>query len=264
MTIFPYVFLLIASLAPTQAIEIGVKVWQNECGGTVEGLTSWNDGEEFASLGIGHFIWYPEHARGPFVETFPELIQFLKSNGVEIPRWIEDARGCPWKNRSEFQSALQANTKQITDLRRLLQKNIPLQAEFLQKRLKCTLPTLFANASEEKKAKLESHYNRIVSHPDGLFAILDYVNFKGYGTSQSETYDGLGWGLFQVLDNMSNHSNEDPLKQFVASAKEILEQRVKHSPPLRREQRFLKGWFRRIDSYVIEKNCVQNRATGTR
>ncbi|MEA3211856.1 MAG: hypothetical protein QOE70_4913 [Chthoniobacter sp.] len=37
--------------------EIGRRVWQNECGGTREGLTSWNADESFASLGIGHFIW---------------------------------------------------------------------------------------------------------------------------------------------------------------------------------------------------------------
>ena len=37
----------------------GMKIWQNESGATVSGLTHWNEGEEFPSLGIGHFIWYP-------------------------------------------------------------------------------------------------------------------------------------------------------------------------------------------------------------
>jgi len=250
MTILASIFFIATSLAPHQAIEIGVKVWQNECGGTVEGLTSWNEGEEFASLGIGHFIWYPSHAQGPFVETFPELIRFFKSNKVEIPRWIEEARGCPWKNREEFQIALHANTKQMIDLRRLLQKNIPLQAQFLQSRLEQALPTLFANISEEKKNKIKTLYNRILAHPNGPFVILDYVNFKGYGTSQNEVYEGLGWGLYQVLDNMANPSDDDPIVQFVKSAKEILERRVKHSPPLRHEQRFLKGWINRLDGYI--------------
>ena len=40
--------------------RIGKRIWQNECGGTADGLTSWNAGENFASLGIGHFIWYPK------------------------------------------------------------------------------------------------------------------------------------------------------------------------------------------------------------
>jgi hypothetical protein len=250
MAIFASIFFLTASSAPHEAIEIGIKVWQNECAKTLEGLTSWNEGEEFASLGIGHFIWYPSHGRGPFAETFPELIRFFKTNGVEVPRWIEEAQGCPWKNREEFQKALHANTKQIIDLRRLLQKNIPLQAQFLQKRLEQALPSLIANASEEKKGKIETLYHRILACPNGLFTILDYVNFKGYGTSPNEAYEGLGWGLYQVLDNMSNHPDEDPVAQFVKSAKEILERRVKNAPPLRREQRFLKGWFHRLDSYL--------------
>ena len=249
MIILAHVFLIFASLSPDQAIEIGIKVWHNECSGTIKGLTSWNDGEEFASLGIGHFIWYPAQTKGPYVETFPELIQFLKSKGAAVPRWIEEAQGCPWKNQEEFQSALQSNTKQMTDLRQLLQKSIPLQTQFLQRRLEQTLPTLFANISEEKKAGIQSLYDRILACPNGLFAILDYVNFKGYGTSQSEVYDGMGWGLYQVLENMPNFPNADPIVQFVESAKAILERRVKHAPEQRREQRFLKGWFNRLDSY---------------
>jgi hypothetical protein len=47
------------------------KIWQNECNGTIAGLTSWNAGEDFASLGIGHFIWYPKGRRGPFEKVFP-------------------------------------------------------------------------------------------------------------------------------------------------------------------------------------------------
>jgi hypothetical protein len=44
------------SLSHGDALKIGKRVWQNECNGTVSGLTSWNQGEDFASLGIGHFI----------------------------------------------------------------------------------------------------------------------------------------------------------------------------------------------------------------
>jgi hypothetical protein len=47
----------IPNLSESQKMAIGKKIWQNECGGTVDGLTTWNVGEEFPSLGIGHFIW---------------------------------------------------------------------------------------------------------------------------------------------------------------------------------------------------------------
>ena len=39
--------------------ELGQRIWKNECAGSVQGLVSWNEGEAFPSLGIGHFIWYP-------------------------------------------------------------------------------------------------------------------------------------------------------------------------------------------------------------
>ncbi|HSV63887.1 MAG TPA: hypothetical protein VLH83_11140, partial [Chthoniobacterales bacterium] len=39
------------NLSPVETRRIGNKIWRNECGGTVAGLTSWNAGENFASLG---------------------------------------------------------------------------------------------------------------------------------------------------------------------------------------------------------------------
>ena len=53
-------------LTDKQALEIGKRIWANECAGTISGLTSWNKGEAFPSLGIAHFIWYPPGKRGPF------------------------------------------------------------------------------------------------------------------------------------------------------------------------------------------------------
>ena len=64
-------------LSHGDTLTIGRKIWQNECNGTIAGLTSWNEGENFASLGIGHFIWYPKNQRGPFEESFPKLVSFI-------------------------------------------------------------------------------------------------------------------------------------------------------------------------------------------
>src|SRR3977135_1305819 len=74
------------TLSHPEALRIGKKIWQNECNGTVSGLTSWNEGENFASLGIGHFIWYPKGQRGPFEESFPKLISFISSRGAKLPK----------------------------------------------------------------------------------------------------------------------------------------------------------------------------------
>ena len=44
----------------------------------------WNPGEEFPSLGIGHFIWYPAGVDGPFIESFPRLLAFLSARQETI------------------------------------------------------------------------------------------------------------------------------------------------------------------------------------
>src|ERR1051325_10815153 len=67
------------ALSHAEAVRIGNKVWQNESNGTIAGLTSWNKGENFASLGIGHFIWYPKGLKGPFEESFPKLLNFISA-----------------------------------------------------------------------------------------------------------------------------------------------------------------------------------------
>ncbi|HEX5176321.1 MAG TPA: hypothetical protein VFV83_04785, partial [Chthoniobacteraceae bacterium] len=77
-----------ATLSENDLESIGRRVWENECNGRRDGLTSWNTGENFASLGIGHFIWYPRGVDGPFEESFPKLVQFLAKNRVSLPAWL--------------------------------------------------------------------------------------------------------------------------------------------------------------------------------
>jgi len=74
--------LAVIALSHAEALRIGKKIWQNECNGTVAGLTAWNEGEDFPSLGIGHFIWYPKGVRGPFDESFPKFVELTFVSGV--------------------------------------------------------------------------------------------------------------------------------------------------------------------------------------
>jgi len=87
--------LAVPELSEADAQRIGKLIWQNECAGTVIGLTMWNEGEEFPSMGIGHFIWYPTGTTGPYQESFPDMIKFLKANGVkkQIPAWLDENAG---------------------------------------------------------------------------------------------------------------------------------------------------------------------------
>src|SRR6516165_3908521 len=135
-------------LSDEQAAQIGAKIWQNESGHTIAGLTAWNFGEEFASLGIGHFIWYPAGRRGPFEESFPPLLRYLETNGVKIPDWLLNSQSCPWPNRSRFLA--DQRSPRMEELRSLLARTVPLQAKFTVDRLQAALPKMLdaAQASE--------------------------------------------------------------------------------------------------------------------
>ena len=95
-------------------------------------------------------------------------------------------------------------------------------------------------------------FSQLATDPKGLYALIDYTNFKGEGISPHETYKGQGWGLLQVLQTMQKNTVAD----FVVAAKKILTLRVKNSPPERQEEKWLKGWLNRLESYLKLKNVI--------
>jgi hypothetical protein len=233
-----------AEISDRQALEIGRRIWKNECAGTTSGLTSWNKGEEFPSLGIAHFIWYPAGRRGPFEESFPGLARFLKANGQPVRGWMLGP--CPWKARGEFVAAI--NGPQLTELRTLLAGTVPLQARYAAMRLDSALPKMLAASPVGARAKVAENFRRVAAEPLGYYALIDYVNFKGEGTSPTERYHDAGWGLLQVLMGMPTSGPAMPA--FVRSADEALTLRVKNSPPSRNEAQWLPGWRSRLKTYL--------------
>lgn len=232
------------ALSASEARSIGHKIWQNECNGTVAGLTSWNSGENFASLGIGHFIWYPQGARGPFEESFPKLVRFLEGRGTKTPSFLSGP--CPWQSRADFLRAQQSG--EMKELRKLLASTVDLQTQFLINRLEEALPKMVAEAGGAAREKIRNNFQRLARSPSGCYALIDYVNFKGEGTLATERYAGQGWGLLQVLERMPESGN-DASAQFSQAAAETLRQRVKNAPPARHEDRWLSGWIRRVNGY---------------
>jgi hypothetical protein len=238
------------TLSRAEARRVGQKIWQNECGGTVAGLTSWNAGENFASLGIGHFIWYPKGVRGPFEESFPELAAFASGRGAKLPAVVAANResGCPWKSRAEFMSASQS--PDMKELRAFLASTVDLQVDFLVQRLQQALPKMLAAAPAADRANIERQFERVASTPQGCYALVDYVNFKGEGVLDTERYNGQGWGLFQVLAGMSgSERGAAAAQEFSRSARAVLTTRVRNSPPERNESRWLPGWLQRVNTY---------------
>src|SRR5947209_11283006 len=234
------------TLSHTDALKIGKRIWQNECNGTIAGLTSWNVGENFSSLGIGHFIWYPKGQRGPFEESFPKFVRFVSAHGAKLPQFLLPGHDtfCPWNSRSEFQQAI--DSPKMKQLRQFLVATIDLQAQFLIARLQDALPKMMAQASDREN--LRRQFDRVASSVQGCYALVDYVNFKGEGTLPTERYHGEGWGLLQVLENM--HGTQSALDEFAASAKTVLRRRVANSPPERGEARWLSGWLARVNGYA--------------
>jgi hypothetical protein len=234
------------------AVWIGERIAWNETAGRIEHLTHWGAGEDHASLGIGHFIWYPEGRRGPFRESFPELLAFLAARGVELPEWLTPTTPCPWPDREAFRAA--AHDPRLIELRRLLAATTPEQVAFLALRLARALPELLAAAPAEEHRALEDRIARLLRAPDGeltaagVYALVDYVNFKGEGTTAGERYGGEGWGLLQVLRAMPDDAT-DARAAFAQAAAAVLARRVALAPPERRETRWLDGWLRRVATY---------------
>jgi hypothetical protein len=234
-------------LSEDQALQMAQKIWYNECRGTVKGLTSWNEGEDFASMGIGHFIWYPEGRQGPFEETFPALLAFLETKGKTLPPLVRQNRRCPWYTKKDFDNDF--SELPMRQLREFLYETRTEQALFMAKRLEGALPKLLAGLSRAEKNHIETHFNRLTKDPKGLFMLLDYVNFKGYGTSPEERYAGEGWGLLQVLQAMP-FNTDTPHEEFVIAARKVLTARVKNAPAIRNEDRWIQGWCKRVNAYL--------------
>jgi hypothetical protein len=243
--------LAVIALSHAEALRIGKKIWQNECNGTVAGLTAWNEGENFPSLGIGHFIWYPQGKRGPFEESFPKLVSFMSSRGAKLPNLLLGAGElpCPWNSRAEFFQAGQ--TAEMKQLRQFLADTVDLQATFMVNRLEAALPKMLDEAAVADRENVRRQFERVASAPQGGYALVDYVNFKGEGVLHTERYRGQGWGLLQVLEGMSQ-SDRGPgaVEEFARSARAVLTRRVQNAPAERNESRWLSGWLHRVNSYT--------------
>ena len=233
------------TISEPEAKAIGKRIWINECGGTIEGLTSWNKGEYFASLGIGHFIWYHRIKRGPYEESFPSLVRYLVSKGVNVPEFILNKQ-CPWETRDDFVKA--RNSPQMIELRNLLLSTIPLQTEFILLRLEKALPKMLSAISIKNRSTVQANFYKLTRTAKGKYALMDYINFKGEGTKISERYKGQGWGMLQALEEMNpNTETRNAPNEFAQAAEKVLIRRVRNAP--RDESIWLKGWQNRLKTY---------------
>jgi hypothetical protein len=237
-------------LSADQAAWVADRIFANECNRQVSCLTSWNAGEDFPSLGIGHFIWYREGQQERFVESFPQLLGFYVARGVSLPAWLSGLPGwdSPWQTREQFLAEMDG--PRLSGLREFLLQTRGVQAEFIIRRLQQSLPMISAASQQPDQVSRLFYEVANAAVPHGMYALIDYVNFKGEGTAESERYQGEGWGLLQVLEQMLANPSDDPvLDQFAAASRAVLARRIENSPAERGEERWRQGWNNRTLTY---------------
>lgn len=243
------------TLSDAHLAWLGERIFTNECNRQARCLTAWNAGEDFPSLGIGHFIWYRADQQAIFEESFPDLLDYLRDRGSPPPAWLDNSPDNPWPNQEAFLSDLES--PRLSGLRDYLMNTMPDQSRFILQRFERAIPSLLESDSSQM---LHNHLLAVANSqpPYGLYALIDYSHFKGSGLSPTERYAGQGWGLLQVLQQMAEtrgspydeQAGTAPLVDFTAAARQVLNQRVDNAPPQRNESRWLAGWQARLDTYL--------------
>lgn len=236
-------------LSSADAMKVAIKIWFNESGGSVMGLTSWNAAEDFASVGIGHFIWYPAHSKYAHTGSFIQLINYMQNQKMQVPYWLKGSvPSCPWNDRQQFTQDLYSPL--MRELRQFLVDTIPVQAQFMVYRMNKAFNHILASVPADERVYLRKQLKQMTSTSQGIYALVDYVNFKGDGIGYVDRR-GHGWGLLQVLEKMKSAPHSmPPLEAFAWSADKVLTQRVEDSRPFKDETRWLPGWRKRVWSYA--------------
>jgi len=237
-------------LSTAELRTIGDQIFKNEGGGNVDNLVHWNDSENFASMGIGHFTWYPAGSPARFGNTFPDLLHYMQARGVQLPGWLQQAsyQGAPWRNKAQLMQTKQ--TPQVQELQNLLYQTRLLQVQYIVDRTRRAMPKLINASPGQGRQRLNNNLNAVANTPGGWYALIDYTNFKGEGLNRSGGYNGQNWGLLQVLEEMRpSQPGQQALHEFADAAMRVLERRVRNSPPANNERRWLAGWSNRVNTY---------------
>jgi len=232
---------------------IASRIYENETRGQPKYLTYWGEGEDFPSLGIGHFIWFPEGVDAPFDESFPTMVAYVREQASDcspLPDWLQKLEGfdAPWSDKTEFDE--QQQSERMIALREWLAATAPEQVQFIVTSFHDRWNDLDLSARD--KDPLTAVLQRLLQTSQGMFAVVDYYNFKGIGSNWRERYRGDGWGLVQVLGDIAEApiiDDADLVMRFSEAAAQRLQLRIRNSPPERGEARWTEGWNKRVAAY---------------
>jgi len=258
-----------------QLLSLGYRMWHNYAGGTLEGLTKWDGSDadhQFMYLGIANNIWLPAGSSSMFQADWPTVAQELQDLGCKIKPWM--LGDCPWSSQEQFDADF--NSKKMVWLRTHLSKKKLVRAqafsiaERLQRSMDPSAPDSLLNGLTADQSALVQKNFDLVAHcadPLGVYALIDYVNFKGEGRLDgSEKFNGEGWGLLQVLLNMQTPADGAGdvaiMTAFVQSAKFTLCQRVinhKIQDPNNNDVQYLDMWVAHLNDYLLTNTEVTAR-----
>jgi len=227
-----------------QAEMIALKISDNENTRERLRLIRWREEDEFSSLGIVSFFWYP-HGEKSAELSFNGLLGYI-AQSRHLPGWLNDANTPPWNSREEFLSARHDVFK--AKLRDFLQQARSEQVQYLIMYLEANLPRMLKEVKNPfAKMHVYENFYHVAVQENGVYALIDYSMFMGSGVSPEDRYNNLGWGLVHVLENMKGDA-ENLMEAFVSSADILLMRRIESLP--KDERRHLVDWRRRINTYV--------------
>ncbi len=237
------------------------KTFENESGGHGKNIMQWNRGEGFLSLGLGHFLWAPsDRAARRFGESFKQFVVYYQQQPEPkppLPASCLPGLHCPFANKAEFErerdSAMGVRAREIRDF---LEQTRLYQARFMRDRLVKATDLILSHLKPEVSDRVRKAIFYLSNDDASLFAMMDYVNFKGEGIGNGKISPVSGWGLSQVLQCLVSKAGAKitadtmtPLA-FADAADETLKKRkdVNKTTHL--------GWTRRIrDTYLNAPKC---------
>ncbi|MDD3119633.1 MAG: hypothetical protein PHQ27_10675 [Victivallales bacterium] len=241
----------IIHLTPADFQWFTAQLFHNNCRDDYDNLTVWKNGLPYMSLGIGHFTWYPRDTKRISIETFPRLLDFLEADGVVMPPWLAEVRfrGCPWNSRKEF--LRERHLPAMTGLREFLHQTVKLQVGYIVHNAMTVIERISSTRPASEQQEIIEKFQTILATPHGFYPLIDYVSFKGGGCKAEERYQGVGWGLLQVLTEMKMPAAPAGARRaFAEAAVTVLERRVANQPTGRHEEKLLPSWRARVRSYL--------------